>query len=170
MVTFVYLTAAIVLYLQVTLRSVHLSAAFFQRRFRRLKKGIQGSSENVTSEPGKDLEKTERDRAESSPEPVVRNTQDAGPHDSASEQPTANASILSQPERERKPGHAVTETSSSPERAPARRETYDPYSTSRSSPPVTHHTSSSTATRHTPPATSPIKFPFHQIVSPTQDV
>ncbi|KAK3795116.1 hypothetical protein RRG08_028317 [Elysia crispata] len=137
--------------------------AFFQRRFRRLKKDIQSTADSVTSDPVKDQEKTDRSHAESSPEPVARNAQEAGSHDSDSER-AANISTHSDLERDRK-----SETSASTERLPARRESYDPYSTSRGSPPATHHTSPA-ATRHTPPATSPIKFPFHQIVSPVQDV
>ncbi|RUS84214.1 hypothetical protein EGW08_008018 [Elysia chlorotica] len=137
--------------------------AFFQRRLRRLKRDIQGSNDSVTSDPVKDQDKTERGHAESSPEPMARNAQEAGSHDSDSER-TANISTNSDSERERK-----SETSGPSERLPARRESYDPYSTSRVSPPATLHTSPA-ATRHTPPATSPMKFPFHQIVSPAQDL
>ncbi|GFN81578.1 Dachshund-like protein 1 [Plakobranchus ocellatus] len=135
--------------------------AFFQRRVRRLKKAIQGSSESVPDQT-RDQQKPERPLPESSPEPVARNAQEAGQHDSDSEK-TANTSTHSESERERK-----SESSSSTERNPARRESYDPYNSSRSTPPATHHTPP--ATRHTPPATSPIKFPFHQMVSPAQDV
>lgn len=115
---------------------------FFQRRVRRLKKAMRHDGQSESS--SKQVDKSDRGRSDSSPEPVGRNVQDATQHDSDNEK-SINMTCHSSDDRERK-------IDNSPATRPmTTRELFE----------------SLNKTHHTPPLQSPIKFPYHQMVSPS---
>ncbi|KAH9499532.1 hypothetical protein Btru_078073 [Bulinus truncatus] len=114
---------------------------FFQRRVRRLKKALRdGGSPEVSS---KHMEKSDRARSESSPEPM-RNSQDVNHHDGDCEK-SVNP-----------PSSHTVDLDRKSDSSPANR------------PMTTRELFESLNKSHLPPPTSnALKFPYHQMVAPS---